>query len=365
MARRWYRGAFAAVVALATVAHGATIVVVNQDSPGEGFNDPAPVAAVGGNPGTTLGGQRLKAFQYAADIWAATLVSGVTIDVDATMDPLSCDATSATLGQAGPTSVVRDFPDAISTGTWYAVALANKLAGTDLAADEGDVTAQFNDVIGTTCPFAVGWYYGLDGNAPPNTIDFVTVVLHELAHGLGFLTLVDDVTGAEFQNHPDAFERYLTDDGVGWTTMSDAQRQWSAVHSGHLVWTGPAVLANAGTLTSGRDASGNVLLYAPDPVEEGSSVSHWDTSLVPDQLLEPVYTTAIHEPSLALLALADIGWNGGATTTTTAVDGTTTSTTLPLDCPPSPNASCHTATHSSIAIHDRPFWCGARGCGPT
>lgn len=47
---------------------GATIFVVNVDGPGEGFNDPAPAAPVGGNPGTTKGQQRLNAFNYAAGI---------------------------------------------------------------------------------------------------------------------------------------------------------------------------------------------------------------------------------------------------------------------------------------------------------
>jgi hypothetical protein len=56
------------VLALATVARAVTVIVVNQDAGGEGFNDPTPVAAVGGNPATTLGAQRLNAFQHAADI---------------------------------------------------------------------------------------------------------------------------------------------------------------------------------------------------------------------------------------------------------------------------------------------------------
>src|SRR5258706_13369702 len=102
----------ALVLVPALVTHAATIVVVNGDGPNGGFNGPAPVAAVGGNPGTTRGAQRLSAFQYAADLWGASLASSVTIDVDATMDPLACNATTATLGQASPTSLVRDFPGA-------------------------------------------------------------------------------------------------------------------------------------------------------------------------------------------------------------------------------------------------------------
>ena len=38
----------------------ATITIVNGDPAGVGFNDPTPVAPVGGNTGTTLGAQRLS-----------------------------------------------------------------------------------------------------------------------------------------------------------------------------------------------------------------------------------------------------------------------------------------------------------------
>ena len=79
----------------APVVGAATITVVNNDGAGEGFNDTTAAAAVGGNAGATLGAQRLNAFTYAANLWAAELTSAVTIKVDATIDNLSCNATSA------------------------------------------------------------------------------------------------------------------------------------------------------------------------------------------------------------------------------------------------------------------------------
>ena len=38
---------------------------------------------------------------------------------------------------------------------------------------------------------------------------------------------------------------------------------------------------------NGADRDGRLLLYAPDPVELGSSISHWDTSVSPNLLMEP------------------------------------------------------------------------------
>src|SRR5262245_31900077 len=92
----------AAALGISSASFGAaTITILNNDAAGEGFNDPTAAAPVGGNTGTTLGQQRLNAFQAAANIWGATITSSVTIVIRANFDPLTCTATSATLGSAG------------------------------------------------------------------------------------------------------------------------------------------------------------------------------------------------------------------------------------------------------------------------
>ena len=48
-------------------AQAATVIVNNINDPGEGFNDSTPASPVAGNPATTIGSQRLAAFQAAAD----------------------------------------------------------------------------------------------------------------------------------------------------------------------------------------------------------------------------------------------------------------------------------------------------------
>src|SRR5258706_5389564 len=123
--------ALAAVLApAALLAGGAKITIVNGNAPGVGFNDTTPAAPVGGNTGTTIGAQRLIAFQRAADIWGSLLDSAVEIRIQATFSALSCDATSAVLGSAGPSQVISDFPGARVSGTLYPSALASKQAGT-------------------------------------------------------------------------------------------------------------------------------------------------------------------------------------------------------------------------------------------
>src|SRR5881628_1230186 len=105
----------------------ANIVIVNVNAPGVGFNDPTPVAPVGGNPGTTVGQQALNVFQYAANVWGSILDSPVTIYIQASFVPLACTPTAGTLGSAGPIQVFGGFPNAELPNTWYHVALANKL----------------------------------------------------------------------------------------------------------------------------------------------------------------------------------------------------------------------------------------------
>ena len=58
---------FASALGMRSTAFGAaTITILNNDAAGVGFNDATPAAPVGGNSGTTLGQQRLIAFQAAA-----------------------------------------------------------------------------------------------------------------------------------------------------------------------------------------------------------------------------------------------------------------------------------------------------------
>src|SRR5436190_23251827 len=121
-----------ALFAYSTASGQATIVVQNTDAAGVGFNDATPAAPVGGNAGTTVGQQRLLCFQQAASIWGATLTSSVPIQIQAAFNPLSCTATSAVLGSAGPRFVELNDPTFEFQNYWYHEALANKQAGVDL-----------------------------------------------------------------------------------------------------------------------------------------------------------------------------------------------------------------------------------------
>ncbi len=246
-------GAFA--LSLRISAAAATITIVNKDGAGSGLNDPTVAAPVGGNPGTTIGQQRLNVFKEAARIWGEILPSDVEIKVDASFTALPCSEDSGVLGGAGPNDGVADFPGAPLPGTWYAIALANKLSGQDQEPSRSDIGAQFNSNLGQTgCLTGFPFYYGFDTNGPSDSINFLNTSLHEFAHGLGFLSLVDVSSGELFNGMPDIFTEFILDTTAGktWVQMSsDAERQASATNTGHVVWSGAHANAAAATYLSG------------------------------------------------------------------------------------------------------------------
>ncbi len=306
------------MLTLPLLAQAATVKIINRDGPNEGFSDPTPVAPVGGNTGATLGAQRKNALQFAADIWGARLDSSVDIRVDAEFHPLPCDAFSAVLGSAGPNSVIRDFAHAPVAGVWFVQALANSLFGADVDPEVDDIEADFNSDLGAPeCLAGAQWYLGFDGKPPAGQIDFVTIALHELAHGLGFLELMNLQTGEKLLGLDDAFIRFLENQQTGklYPEMTDGERVAASVATNNLVWTGEQTTAAAeeDVLVQGTDEqTGQVKLYAPEQPDPGSSVAHFSDAVSPSELLSPFYMGPNHNVDLTVAAFADMGWQVAA-----------------------------------------------------
>jgi hypothetical protein len=257
--------ALALTLALSIQGFGAAeIEIVNLNAgTGAGFDDPGAPVVAPGNPGTTIGEQRLEAFKAAAAIWGAALDSSVTIRILASFEPLACTADSAVLGSAGPTTGVANFPGAEFANTWYPIALANKLAGERLnpaPSDSlvaqpttlGEIRARFNSELGQPDCFAGGgWYLGLDANEPTGQTDLVAVLLHEFGHGLGFLSFINKKTGTEFKGWPDVYSRLIEDNwtGINWGNTTPSIRRKTGV-LGNIVFTGAEVTAAADQVLS-------------------------------------------------------------------------------------------------------------------
>jgi hypothetical protein len=238
--------------ALATLlcgaAHAAEIVPLNADAAGTGLNDPTPIAPAGGNPGTTIGEQRRIAYQFAADLWGSILQSDAQIRVQASFQPLRCDNTGTVLGSAG-TSPIYILTEPGQPATLYHGALSDALVGFDIQNGAGvDIISRFNSSFGrtnpdgTACSPGSGWYYGLDGNTPAGLTNFLNVVMHEIAHGLGFSGFGNVVTGAPLAGYQDIYSRFVFDNNSQkrWYELDNAGRQ-QAVVGGNLVFRGNEV----------------------------------------------------------------------------------------------------------------------------
>lgn len=280
----------------------ATFVINNLDGPGEGLNDTNPADPVGGNSGATLGEQRLNVVLEAVQEWGVLLDSSVPIIVDIRFDPIPCDI----LARALPGPVARDFSGAPRASTWYVSPLANKFAGTDLEPAASD----FRITVNSAASCALNFYLGLD--RCPNDLerDLVSLLVHELAHGLGFATLVNPFTGTKFFGSDDAFMIHLEVHSLDATfaEIGNAARMAASVSDGDLHWIGPALVDASPCYSEGRHPIGHILMFAPTTVAPGSSLSHFDDRLKPVDHMLPSYTRAYRKIQLSAQVLDDIGW---------------------------------------------------------
>jgi len=215
------------------------------DGPAVGLDDRSPFTPVGGNPATELGEARLNVFEAVGQVWGNLLGSSAPIDVLVSFSNLPCGSGGAALAAAGTVFVYRDdsFPFA---NTWYHSALTESFTGMDLAPvaeDGGDLMVFVNAAIDDEClGEGTGFYYGLDGNAPPNQLDLFTVLLHEVAHGVGFANFTNETNGFFIQGFPGIFDRFTfdLDRNQTWAEMTAEERVQSAVNTSKVVWSGPS-----------------------------------------------------------------------------------------------------------------------------
>ena len=289
-----------------------TITLNNSDDANEGLNDPTPSLPIGGNIGNTVGQQRVIVFEYAAALVASVINSTVPISIEAKFDPLTCDATSGILGLAGPNGFHQNFLGTPLSNTFYSQAQANSLSGADLNPSTDDMGMTFNSSVDNNsgCLDNRNWYYGLDGNPPSNDIDFLTTVLHEVMHGIGFLTRVNLTSGAKQSGSDDVYMLNIEDHSLGkiWPNMTNSQRAASAKDDPDLHFIGNHVQNNLGGLTDGIN-QGHARLYAPSTLSTFSSVSHFSNAFEPFQLMEHQQTGTASNIGLATYVLADMGWS--------------------------------------------------------
>lgn len=236
------------------------------------------------------------AVQFAVDIWASIINSSIKIEITATWTPLG---SGGILANANSTDEVANFEGAPVKDFFYPIALAEKLARKELnGSGESEIRINVNSDRSD-------WYFGTDGSPGTGQIDLVTVMLHELGHGLGFL-------GNSFANGNSG-------------GFSNATIYSYHIHNaGGQMLTDTNLFANSSEELFAQFTSNNLffkridgdiisVLYAPNPYDPGSSISHLDENLYPsgneNSLMSPFLDDPIHDPGpLAKLMFAEIGW---------------------------------------------------------
>ena len=260
--------------------------------------------------------QAQAAFQFAVDIWSNLLSSPVDITVTANFDP----AAPGNLGSANSDGFFTLTGPGIPANTLYPAALTEVLLGEDVDGPGGtsnDINANFNSNRSD-------WYFGTDANPPAGQFDFVTVVLHELGHGLGVL----------------GFGRQLTSDpNLGAIRFSGDASIWDNFIDGADIFANPVSILDTSAPFGFPDPSSQLLAqfqggnltinstlavmqnggvppqtYAPNTFNSGSSYSHLDEDTfngTPHALMTPFSAPgeANHDPGDVILAfMEDMGW---------------------------------------------------------
>ena len=255
----------------------------------------------------TFPSQAQTSFSAAANVWANIIQSSVPIRIRACWANLG---SSSILGYSGGGSLYRNFSGAPRANTWYTKSLANALTGTDLDPANFDMHITYN--------LNFSWYYGTDGNTPAGQYDLMSVVLHEIAHGLNFSGSMSYSAGSGSwgygTGYPNIYDTWMRDGSgnqlINTGVYPNPSGALGSALTSNNIWFhgGKAMAANGGV---------RVKIYAPSSWSGGSSYSHLDYTTFNDTLNElMVYAfssgESVHDPGPVTKGLLeDLGWHQG------------------------------------------------------
>ena len=236
-----------------------------------------------------------KEIQAAVNVWSANFKSSVVVTVDASWGRSS---SWGILGSARPGSFFSAFSGAPDPSLWYSSATANALAGRDLDKANPEIIIQVNS--------AASWNLRGDGAPTASEYDLESVFIHELGHGLGFLSndSYDPFFGLGSLDQPTPFDAYLqTSDGRRLADLPTPSKELGAALTSSLVWNGAlGIAANGGIKPK---------MYTPSRYESGSSTSHLDENTFSKSGLDSVMTPSLdpgevfRQPGPLLLAMME------------------------------------------------------------
>ncbi len=300
-----------------------------------GWTDASARSPVGGNNATTLGNQRRNAMIEAARILQQNFTAAAPIRLQVCW---SNELSNTTLAAAGPRGFFIGSNDFLpQNNTIFAGAPSARLNGTKYCGIQGGscndsaVRASFNfKVDGPEVLGSNGYWYGITPK-PSNSqdADFITVAMHEISHGLGFISLVNTdpdsvaergAVGAKPSGFDDIFSANLSvwqnfgASAIPYMNLTDEQRAAALVSNNFLRWSGAEALTSEFNSLRTQDAPVNMpQMFAPATLTPGSTQSHIGAFHNPTLMFASV-TTSIRELGLALPMLNAVGWSNAVTT---------------------------------------------------
>lgn len=268
---------------------------------------------------TTLGDFRKNLLKQAAANLASEIHSPIPIRVQACWKKFgdTSGSNGFTLAAAGPNGVWSGTPGVPKSDTWYSVAAAQRLAGTyicdvstDAKCNEPDIVVRYNSDSVAQSSY----------DSPADEGLIISTTMHEMTHGLGFLSLVSldkSDFGTLLQGKSDAFTdlvAYINGGKVtNYTDLAAADQKPALTSGTHLVLNDPELAANSDNAQFASAAPGNLVqLYAPSTISAGSTMSHFNDAAQPGQLMDHIIQS--NHPSTLGLAepvLESVGWGTG------------------------------------------------------
>jgi len=231
---------------------------------------------------------------------------------------LALEYIDSILNEDGRCDIV--FRTSLNDGTGGPLATAGTLFATTPGFTNGDAfehittgvdpTPSTPDIF-VTVDFGYEWN---TGTSPPSPFEFdlLSVLIHELTHGLGFLSLSTSTGTSEIASGVFSFWDRRLETGNGRDLWDDGTATFQGIptdltgNDNGVVFVGTYATANYGSYPP---------VYAPPTFSSGSSLSHWDPSVPGRAVMEPSTPSGVtfrEYLTVEIGALRDIGYTDAA-----------------------------------------------------